>query len=135
MTETETESCVFVKDDGERCKTTFGLSKAGLCFTHDPERARKRLKARRNGAKTANRGIRTVDATDTPGELDSLEDVARWLKWTALALATGKIDARTGSEITKALKELRPTLERLATEAEVKALREQLRDLKRESGT
>lgn len=139
MTETETKSCVFVKDDGERCRTTFGLSHAGLCFTHDPARARKRMKARRNGAKAANRGIRTVALEDTPGSLESLEDVARWLRWVAIALATGKVDARTGSEIVKSLKELRPTLERLATEAEVKELRammaEMKREMKREGGT
>lgn len=130
--------CVFVKDDGERCATGFGLSDAGLCYAHDPERAEERQEARKKGARTVNatrKTIRTVALEDTPGELDSLEDVARWLKWTALALATGKIDARTGSEITKALKELRPTLERLATEAEVKALREQLREFKRERET
>lgn len=102
------------------------------CPLHDKQTRAAAVEANRKAhtRRRARTSAVVVPLKETPGELETLEDVARWLRWTTVALATGKLDARTGSEITKSLKELRPTLAQLATEEEVRKLRAELAALK-----
>ncbi len=71
---------------------------------------RKRGAAGRTPSRRAE--VRTVDAKDTPGKLDDLDDCVRWAGWVARAVATGKIDARTARETSYAIITLRGSLEK-----------------------
>lgn len=120
--------CASNRADGERC-TKGAVAGSPWCFMHDPKRQEEVAAARRRGAEATKRrhsNIRTVDLEDTPGQIDTLADVATWLRWCAVAVATGKIDARTGHEVIVSLKELRPTLEKVGLEEEVRKLRAEL---------
>ena len=127
--------CIRIKDDGDQCRAPSQTS-SKYCYTHDPSKTEERTEARRRGAAATNARrkptIRTVEAADLPGELESLQDVARWLTWTAISLAIGRIDARTGAEVTKSLKELRPTLQQLVTDAEFRKLKAEVARLKKD---
>lgn len=120
--------CQAMNAQGEQCRAP-ALIKERFCVTHHPDHQEARQESRRRGgvnARSARSTIRIVDEADTPGTIETLEDVANWLRWCAMAVATGKLDARTGHEIVAALKELRPTLEKVGIEEEVRKLRDEL---------
>lgn len=108
------KKCVFVKDDGSQCRAIGGLSAdSGLCLWHDPDRREEADAARRKGhraiAEKAKRG-RTVAAEDAPPPPESHEDVVSWLSWVTFAMATGKLDNKTGHDIAYTLRALREAL-------------------------
>jgi hypothetical protein len=127
-------SCNYVDPEtGRACACSIGLDATGRCFTHSeqPARVKKRKDARRRGGHATNRA-RTVMPDDHPPAPTTLEGLAEWHRWTATAVATGKIDARTAGEITRSLKELRPTLEQIDLGNQLRELRRQLTEAKRE---
>jgi hypothetical protein len=124
-------TCTFTKDDGTRCQVSNGLSDAGLCIWHDPERRQQVAEMRSKGARTANpkrakHTARTVSAEDAPPAPESLEDCVRWSSWLTVAVTTGVLDARTTKEAVQAIRELRASLEKRDLEREVADLKRQL---------
>lgn len=110
------EQCQGTTPDGTRCSIRSQISDTGLCVWHDPARKDEADELRKKGqaARTPSRRaeVRTVDAKDTPGKLTDLDDLVRWAAWTAKAVATGKIDARTARETAYALTCFRGGLEK-----------------------
>jgi len=140
--------CTHIKDDGARCEVTFGLSPAGLCYHHDPERAEERAEARARGAAATNRQKRAKARTsfdpDRLPRLDSLEAAQQWLETSGRLRAEGLLThsdmssyARIVSEWVKAegarvtSQELRDTRKDLD---EIQELREELARLKARIG-
>ena len=137
----ENALCQHVREDGSRCDSSIGLGLTGLCIHHDPDRAELATEIRRSGAKAQGAAIRaarraadvrTVAPDEAPTAPSTLEDIAEWHRWTAVAVATGQVDPRTAGEITRSLRELRPTLTAIGMEKRVRELEAQLATLKRE---
>ena len=122
--------CNYTKD-GKPCRSRIGIDKSGRCFTHSElrHRVKAREEGRRRGGHSTNQR-RTVMPHETPPPPETLVDVAAWLKWIAVSVTTGRIDARTAREATAALRELRPTLEKIEIGERMKEMEEQLRTAK-----
>ncbi len=73
-----------------------------------------------------------MNPEEAPPPPEALEDVAVWLRWLTVAVVTGRVDARTAHEATVALKELRPTLEKIDLDRRVKELEKQLKQARKE---
>lgn len=99
------QRCEHVREDGTRCKVTWGVNEAnGLCLCHDPTRKTELAKARSAGGKrTAEKRrrirIRTVAHEEAMDPPETIEDAARWAAWATWAVAVGELDARTAREI------------------------------------
>lgn len=125
------EPCTAVKGDGERCNVRAGIGPSGLCVWHDPNRAVEAAAMRSRGGSFP-RG-KTVVPEDLPGgPPETLEDVILWASWATVAVATGRIDARTSREISSMLTTLRFALERRDLKRQVEALTRQVEALRRE---
>lgn len=117
MSEQRAPQCVHIKDDGERCGSKSRINpNNGLCLWHDPLRQKKATELRRRGALSTKRTrqnekrTRTVEATEAPPMPKTLNEVADWLAWLAVAVVTGQVDARTAKEATTAVDKLRLAL-------------------------
>lgn len=110
--------CEHIKADGGRCgaKGNLRSTPAGLrCLWHDEGRRREAKEARRRGQKSAVRvrtkgNVRTVEVEEAPAMPKTLDEVADWLAWLAVAVVTGRVDARTAKEATTAVDKLRLAL-------------------------
>lgn len=84
--------CRFIKPSGDRCGCTFGLSKDGFCFNHDPVRRTKSKAAKSRGGQTsAARHGHPVLTKEDLGALDSPQDALRWLEVIGRAVILGRI--------------------------------------------
>jgi hypothetical protein len=112
----ELERCKFIKSNGERCRSTVGLSQTNqLCFAHDPARAVARRISQQQGAIAANAkrtGHVTVRHGQAPPAPETMEDCARWAAWAAVQVAEGALDPRTASVLSNLLNSFRSALER-----------------------
>jgi hypothetical protein len=128
--------CSYVKSSGSRCKVDFGLSEDGHCWHHDPAKAAARRRAReRGGAVTASKSrklkMRTALEDEVPAAPQTVEDAIAWASWAVTAVATGKIDARTGHEIGYVLRAFLDGRKHLdSVDTRVKALHETVKGLK-----
>lgn len=61
--------CAEIKDDGERCKA-WSIKGSDRCWSHAPELAKKRAKARRKGGRARSNGD-----VPAPGRIDTVHDV------------------------------------------------------------
>lgn len=105
----EYERCQHTKDDGSQCGTAFGLSDAGLCFAHDPERATERKAAKVAGAKAVQakaRRSKGLDPEELP-PLTSFESAEIWTDVVGRAAATGRIGSAAANAALRACKEWR----------------------------
>jgi len=77
--------CVFIKEDGERCKG-WAITDSDYCFTHDPASAERRKAARIAGGKASRaepivqhvvdpRLVEIVMNDKLPIDLDTIEDI------------------------------------------------------------
>ncbi len=122
-------TCRGVRADGSPCTIKSGLSPEGYCIWHDPARRDVAAEMRARGGRTQGRkGIRTVDAEDTPGPLESMADAVRWASWAARAVAVGSLDSRTAHEIGVLLREFRSGVEKAQLENRVKELERALKE-------
>lgn len=135
---TERPHCLGLKSSGDPCGSTFGLSPAGLCFNHDPDRreiSRETKAAGGRAAGAAKRAARTpggrVAPEDVPPPPKNLEDAVRYFAWITHAVATGRLDARTGHEAAYALNGFKAAAEKRDLEREIAELRKELADAKR----
>lgn len=100
------EQCQHVKDDGSQCGTAFGLSDAGLCFGHDPEREAERKAAKRAGAAAVQAKAQKQKGLD-PDELpplDSHEAAETWADTIGRAAASGRIGSGAANAGLRAVK-------------------------------
>jgi hypothetical protein len=79
--------------------------------------------ARRKGGRATRLRPRTVDASDLPGELLTLEDCQRWSAWTTRAIASGEVDRATGATILKGVSLQQLVVGKLHLETELRELR------------
>lgn len=111
-------TCEFIKADGKRCAVHGNLRETPeglLCIWHDPGRKAKAQELRRKAQKASMEKrraerVRTVELTEAPPMPKSLDQVADWLAWLAVAVVTGQVDARTAKEATTAVDKLRLAL-------------------------
>lgn len=122
------DRCKAIRSDGEQCRVGFGLNvKNGLCWHHDPERARSRHRARSQGGRTTSgiqqsRWSRTVPPHRAMGKPETVADAVEWAKWLTLAIATGEVDKATGREINASLKTFVSLYEKAELEGRVNEL-------------
>ena len=105
----EPRQCAHVKGDGERCGVTFGLSDAGLCYNHDPERAEARQEAKSRGGKATAKKQRKgtgLDMDELP-PLVSHEAAETWTDVIGRAAATGRLSSSAANAALRAVKEWR----------------------------
>jgi hypothetical protein len=123
------------------CRSALGLSETtGLCPHHDPERAEEMRLVRAAGSRASSdiaRLARRIRESVAPANLpsfppNSLARLSLWHQWTATAVATGELEAKTAREITLSLKELRPVLLAVGMERRVKELEAALKKARRE---
>jgi hypothetical protein len=102
-------SCPALKTNGEPCTLNWGQFGAdGKCYWHseDPElvaaRAESRHRAGELGAHASRRRFHVMpDEVPTPPE--TLDDALRWLSWTAVESASGRLDHKQAQQVTKAI--------------------------------
>lgn len=119
------QPCTGTKANGEPCGTTLGLSPAGLCLSHDPERAAAAKAMRAEGGRAAAAAKRAKRATipdDVPPVPKTLADAAKYFAWLVNAGATGRMDARTVHECSFALKGFETAVKSRDLEERVKEL-------------
>lgn len=128
-----TTRCSAARADGSPCRVRTGLDESGRCIWHsqDPERQRiAEASRKRGGMATARRHRRTVNAAETPGLLETMQDAVRWASWLAHATATGTIDPKTSREVATALREFRGCFHSAALEKQLEALRAEVATLR-----
>jgi len=107
------DQCQHVKDDGERCGVTFGLSDEGLCIHHDPARRKLVERARSDGGRTTAEKRRKrpkLHDSDLP-PLTSHEAAEVWTDEIGRAAATGRMSAAHANAALRAVKEWREARE------------------------
>jgi hypothetical protein len=135
---TEYLHCQATKSNGLPCKTKLWLSDAGLCIAHDPLRIEEARQMRMAGAKAMHeakrrkkeearlaQGAAAVEC-DIPPFPKNLEDATKYFAWIVDAIARGKIDARSGHEMSYALNGFKAAAEKRDMQREIKRLREQV---------
>jgi hypothetical protein len=129
-------TCGGTKKSGEPCTSTLGLSAAGLCLNHDPERAAAAREIRAAGgratgaAKRAAKETRLTAPDDVPAAPRTLDDAVRYFAYLTHAVASGKMDARAAHEAAYSLNGFKAAVEKRDLEREIKALQKQLTELK-----
>jgi hypothetical protein len=89
-------TCRHRRDDGTMCLSHIGLSRAGLCMAHDPERAERMAEARRSGVRSIRRRVVPEGGPEgLPPPPKSLADAMKFASWLTHAVCLGIIDART----------------------------------------
>lgn len=131
------ERCQATKDDGTRCKVTFGLSDDGLCWHHNPKLADERRRAMKNGGHATAAQRRKVPRrvavpadlpTENPPETPA--EAKLWSAWAVWANVLGIIDDRTAREIEYGVRTFLTAHEKAETEEEVAELKRQVAKLK-----
>jgi hypothetical protein len=106
------------------------ISATGYCKHHDPERreqvrAEQRLGAQRGGKMRALKDLRER-AGDVPPPPTTLDEAVAYAAWAVHAVATGRIDGRTGHEILYGLNIFKTAVKDRDIAREIKAMRERL---------
>jgi hypothetical protein len=107
-------TCIATKADGSPCRTKFGLSAAGYCLQHDPERADEARAMRSKGGK-APRGPRPPASPVplvVPPAPKTFDDAVAYASWLTHAIASGALDPKQGREATQALNSFRTALDK-----------------------
>jgi hypothetical protein len=132
--------CKFQKPDGTSCMATSTPS--GFCWFHDPDREQERAEARRKGGgRRRQQAMRTVlsiaSTEDVP--LADVADVVRALAETFKQVRKGQLDPKTGNclgllagQLLKALQEGEVSAEMEAQSIEMKRLRCEIEEVRRE---
>jgi len=130
----ERPHCQALTKAGTPCGTTVGLSAAGVCLSHDPERAAMARELRAAGGRAAGAAARERKAAlkaqfprVVPPVPKNLEDATKYFAWLVDMGATGQMDARTVHECAFALKGFQSAAEKRDLEREIKKLREELK--------
>ncbi|CAN5872334.1 hypothetical protein BH11GEM2_BH11GEM2_06720 [soil metagenome] len=135
-----TTTCNGLKNNGEPCGSTLGLSPAGRCLNHDPERQEAARQVRIAGGIAAGKskrerraaaGAKGVFPDDVPAVPKTLDDATKYYAWIVNAVATGRLDARSGHECSFALHGFRAAAEKRDLEREIKKLRDELAEARR----
>ncbi len=131
--------CEATTKSGDRCKLTSNVrntAKGWLCIHHDSGRADEAKRMRQRGGihATGNRS-RVADPSKVPSQPQTLDDVVTWMSWTAVAVATGKVDSRVAREVTNAIRQFQSGIEKRDLERQVTELRKQVKELKKRRST
>ena len=122
---------------GTACRSSLNLSpSSGLCMMHDPERVEERRAMHSAGgaaAKVAKRRAKAADPAAVPEIPKTLDDAATYFAWLVDQGARGAMDARTVHECAFALKGFQSAAEKRDMEREIKKLRDELADARKES--
>lgn len=128
--------CPATKDNGDPCSMTATLDpETGLCMWHDPKR-KDRVKAIQSKGGTRGGGLnrkypKVASPDEVPPPPETLEDCCTWTSWLTVAITTGKVDPRTGKEATNAIKELRASIFTAEKDAELSALKDEIKRLRK----
>jgi len=122
-------TCRGVIKDGTRCRTTFGLSEDGLCFSHDPLRAVELAAAQRARSDASGKRKRELRESLPPGmpkAPKTLDDAVKWSSWALHAVASGIISDRTAHECAVLVTAFRGALDKRDLLREIGKLRADL---------
>ncbi|HLA88892.1 MAG TPA: hypothetical protein VJL28_00490 [Gemmatimonadaceae bacterium] len=123
---------------GAPCRCVMNLSPAtGLCLMHDPARVAERRAVRSAGgdaSKVAKVKAKAADPATVPKAPKTIEDAERFASWLTFTVCSGGIDARTAHEAAVCLREFRGAAEKRIMEREIKALRAEIAEAKRQRG-
>jgi hypothetical protein len=114
------------QEPGCRVEGTLVDAQSLFCFTHDPDKEKERIRARRRAGESTARKYRRLDPDDF-GPLECPADAQRWAAMVARALLGGQLSAAKASAIKSLLAEwrsahsageVRARLERLEAETQ-----------------
>ena len=134
---TEPVRCRATKGDGTPCGVSWGLSPAGLCFLHDPDRKVTADAARAAGAGAVNAArragkYRTLDPQQLGGRpARTRREIEQNIATMAFAGATGTVDPNTLREFVKACVAHLKLIDSRTVAKDVRALKRQVKALKR----
>jgi hypothetical protein len=126
---------------GEPCGQTSTVGASGLCIFHDPARAKEAAAARRRGLERSREVVLDRAAREPVAETDpvpaleqTLAGVARYQAWVIVALASGKLEAKTAGSLTYGLGNLKALLEKRDLEDALKEARSEVAALQKRLG-
>jgi hypothetical protein len=123
--------CRFLKSNGERCGTTFGISPEGYCWHHDPQREEERRIARAKGGKHAAKGRRPWAADeDVPGGgPQTAQEAKEWASWLVSATARGLISDGVSQRVSTAINTFIRAHNAADMEREIRSLKSKIKEL------
>lgn len=134
---TDAQQCAFIRSDGTRCGTRFGIREDGMCFAHstDPAVRERRAKARAKGSMATSRKYRTKSASfakedEVPPCPETAADAARWASWLTRAVSIGTVAPAVAREISGALRIYLAALKDSTTEDDIAELQETFAELR-----
>jgi len=134
-------TCTYVKSDGERCASTFGLDAEGRCVAHQPGgQERLREIAHLGGEATKAKNTGAAFTADQLPAIETLDDASKALDAIRVAVLTRRISHNEANAASKAIDSwvkaqtatmTRTLVDELRTELEqrtkeIEALRKQL---------
>ena len=98
MQRTTATTCLFTKEDGERCRAR-AMRDSEYCFFHDPATLERRRAARRAGGieRSKKAAVLPADAVDCP--LESVGHIVELLAQTINQVRKGTADPRVGNSV------------------------------------
>lgn len=117
----------------EGCNTPpYWIGESGWCRAHDPALAEQRIRDGQKGAEAANAKKRRgkLDLDDLP-DLDSPKAAAEWCNLIGLATATGTLTSSRAQALMRVVSEWRKAFDSEQNEKRIRALQDEIRDLKR----
>jgi hypothetical protein len=128
--------CLHIKADGSPCRVFMGLDAVSqLCAAHDPARAEEWRKRQGAGGRKSNEQ-RKQERRRLPAKMPprptTIAEAGAYATWVLWAVDVGELDARSGETSIKALRQFQLCHEKSALEDEIKKLRAELADARRE---
>jgi hypothetical protein len=133
------DRCGGTTTRGTPCAVTWGLSPAGFCLMHDPERRDQAAAARAAGGVTTGAAaaaqrngkyrVVPIDQLPTAQPPRSIPEARRWASWYPWAVSHGLIDPTTSREGVRGINTLLAVLKVLDHERRLKKIERQLKQL------
>jgi hypothetical protein len=133
-----TAHCIGITKSGEPCRSQLGLSDAGYCLAHDPERREAALAMRSAGghaAKASKVRAKAALPEDVPRAPKTLDDAVKFASWLTHAVCVGTLDARSAHEAGYSLNVFKAAIEKRDLQREIAALRAELAAARKEKPT
>jgi len=118
--------CKAKTKKGIRCTVSWGLSDAGLCLWHDPDRRERAREVRSKGGKANKRKF-----DEAPPRLETLDDAVTCTAWVFNQAALGNLPERRADVMVKAVRQFQSAINLRDLERQAAELKRQVKELKK----